>query len=177
MARVNPIPEGCHSVQPYMIFAGCAKAMEFYAKAFGAREVMCMKSPEGVGGPCRDADRRQPHHDGGRASADGGVRQRSTMADRRSRLMFYTEDCDAMYAKALAAGAKSVREPADQPYGSAWRRSGSLRLQVVDRHTDQGHVGNGDRKGREHDAGDGMTDRCVSPRGAGAAGRDRERST
>ena len=32
-------------------------------------------------------------------------------------LMFYTEDCDAMYARALAAGAKSVREPADQPYG------------------------------------------------------------
>ncbi|MDQ1453198.1 MAG: hypothetical protein QOK38_3064 [Acidobacteriaceae bacterium] len=37
MARVNPIPEGSHSVQPYMIFAGCQKAMEFYAKAFGAR--------------------------------------------------------------------------------------------------------------------------------------------
>jgi PhnB protein len=33
-------------------------------------------------------------------------------------LMFYTDDCDAMYAKALAAGGKSVREPADQPYGS-----------------------------------------------------------
>jgi PhnB protein len=33
-------------------------------------------------------------------------------------LMFYTDDCDAMYAKALAAGAKSVREPADQSYGS-----------------------------------------------------------
>ncbi|MDQ1453197.1 MAG: PhnB protein [Acidobacteriaceae bacterium] len=32
-------------------------------------------------------------------------------------LMLYTEDCDAMHAKALAAGAESVREPADQPYG------------------------------------------------------------
>ena len=40
MARVNPIPEGCHSVQPYMMFSECAKAMEFYTKAFGAREVM-----------------------------------------------------------------------------------------------------------------------------------------
>src|ERR1700753_3760545 len=50
MAKVNPIPEGCHSVQPYMMFAGCAKAMEFYAKAFGAREVMCMKGPDGLVG-------------------------------------------------------------------------------------------------------------------------------
>jgi PhnB protein len=33
-------------------------------------------------------------------------------------LMLYTEDCDAMHAKALAAGAESLREPADQPYGS-----------------------------------------------------------
>ncbi|HEX6770713.1 MAG TPA: VOC family protein, partial [Acidobacteriaceae bacterium] len=47
MARVNPIPEGSHSVQPYLIFAGCAQAMEFYTKAFGARELMCMKGPEG----------------------------------------------------------------------------------------------------------------------------------
>ncbi len=31
--------------------------------------------------------------------------------------MFYTEDTDAMYARALTAGAKSLREPADQPYG------------------------------------------------------------
>ena len=47
MARVNPIPEGCHSVQPYMMFAGCEKAMEFYTKAFGAREVFRFKGPDG----------------------------------------------------------------------------------------------------------------------------------
>jgi PhnB protein len=32
-------------------------------------------------------------------------------------LMLYTEDCDALYARALDAGAESLREPADQPYG------------------------------------------------------------
>jgi PhnB protein len=32
-------------------------------------------------------------------------------------LLIYTEDCDAVYASALAAGASSLREPADQPYG------------------------------------------------------------
>src|ERR1700723_2101106 len=47
MARVNPIPEGCHSVQPYMMFSECAKAMEFYTKAFGAREVFRFQGEDG----------------------------------------------------------------------------------------------------------------------------------
>ncbi|MCU1312335.1 MAG: hypothetical protein JWM54_92, partial [Acidobacteriaceae bacterium] len=33
MARVSAIPEGCHSVQPYMMFAGCTEAMAFYTAA------------------------------------------------------------------------------------------------------------------------------------------------
>ena len=116
MARVNPIPEGSHSVQPYMIFAGCEKAMQFYAKAFGAREVMCMKDPEGQVvhaemqiGDCRImmAD-EAPTMDAYAVKHYGG----SPIS-----LMLYTEDCDAMYAQALAAGGESLREPADQPYG------------------------------------------------------------
>jgi len=100
-----------------MIFAGCAKAMEFYKKAFGASEVMCMKSPAGVVGHAemQIGDSRimmadeHPQIEAYGATHYGG----SPIT-----LMFYTDDCDAMYAKALAAGAKSVREPADQPYGS-----------------------------------------------------------
>jgi PhnB protein len=117
MARVSAIPEGCHSVQPYMIFAGCTEAMAFYAAAFGAREVMCFKNPDGLVqhaemqiGDCHimmadEAPKMEAYsvrHYGGSPIS----------------LMFYTEDTDAMYAKALAAGAKSLREPADQPYGS-----------------------------------------------------------
>jgi PhnB protein len=117
MARVNPIPEGCHSVQPYMMFAGCEKAMQFYAKAFGAREVMCMKGPDGRVGHAemQIGDSRimmadeHPEIEAYGAAHYGG----SPIT-----LMLYTEDCDAMHAKALAAGAESLREPADQPYGS-----------------------------------------------------------
>jgi PhnB protein len=116
MARVNPIPEGSHSVQPYMMFAGCVKAMEFYAKVFGAREVMCMKGPDGLVGHAemQIGDSRimmadeNPQMDAYGAKHYGG----SPIS-----LMLYTEDCDAMYAQALAAGAESLREPADQPYG------------------------------------------------------------
>ena len=116
MARVNPIPEGCHSVQPYMIFAGCVQAMEFYKKAFGAREVMCMKDPDGRVvhaemqiGDCHImmAD-EHPEIEVFSAKHYGG----SPVS-----LMIYTESCDAMYKQALAAGAESLREPADQPYG------------------------------------------------------------
>ena len=123
MARVNPIPEGSHSVQPYLIFAGCVEAMEFYKKAFGARELMCMKGPEGRVGHAEMqigdshimmAD-EHPEIEAYGAKHYGG----SPVS-----LMLYTEDCDAMYRQALTAGAQSLREPADQPYGI--RMSGVL---------------------------------------------------
>jgi PhnB protein len=45
MARA--IPEGYHSVTPYLIIAGAAKALDFYKQAFGATEVMRMQDPKG----------------------------------------------------------------------------------------------------------------------------------
>ena len=117
MAKVNPIPEGCHSVQPYMMFSGCVQAMAFYTAAFGAREVMCMKSTEGR---VQHAEMQigDSHimmaDDPSQKAADGMRRGEGSPIS----LMLYTEDTDAMYAKALAAGGKSLREPADQPYGT-----------------------------------------------------------
>src|ERR1700758_2626449 len=46
-AAVKPIPEGYHSVTPYLIFSGAADAIEFYKKALGAEEVMRMGDPGG----------------------------------------------------------------------------------------------------------------------------------
>jgi PhnB protein len=116
MARVNAIPEGSHSVQPYLIFAGCGEAMEFYKKAFGAREMYCFKSPDGRVGHAemQIGDSRimmadeHPQIEAFGAKHYGG----SPVS-----LMLYTEDSDGMYRQALAAGAASLREPADQPYG------------------------------------------------------------
>ena len=42
MADVKPIPEGYHSLTPYLIVYGAAEAMEFYKKAFGAVELFRM---------------------------------------------------------------------------------------------------------------------------------------
>lgn len=116
MARVNAIPEGSHSVQPYMMFAGCAKAMEFYAKAFGAREVMRMQGPEGqvAHAEMQIGDSRIMMADEAPQMEAYGVKH---YGGSPVSLMLYTEDCDALYARALDAGAESLREPADQPYG------------------------------------------------------------
>ncbi len=117
MTRVNPIPEGCHSVQPYMMFFGCAKAMEFYTAAFGAREAMCLK---GANGRVQHAEMQIGDSHIMLADDPSGTATNSARRGEGSpiSLMFYTDDTDAMYARAVAAGAKGIREPADQPYGS-----------------------------------------------------------
>ena len=116
MPQVNPIPAGYHSVQPYLIFDDCAAAIAFYVQAFGATEKFRMPNAEGrvmhaeiqigdstimLADEAPQMDAFSPAHFGGSPVS----------------LLIYTEDCDALYGRALAAGAKSLREPADQPYG------------------------------------------------------------
>jgi PhnB protein len=116
MPRVNKIPKGYHSVQPYLILKGCAEAIEFYKEAFSATERFRMKQPDGriahaeiqIGNSViMMADENPeiaalgPEHYGGSPVS----------------ILIYTRDCDAMYASALAAGATSLREPTDQSYG------------------------------------------------------------
>ena len=45
--KASPIPEGFHSVTPHLIIKGAGAAMDFYKRAFGAEEIMCMKGPDG----------------------------------------------------------------------------------------------------------------------------------
>ena len=47
MAKVKPIPEGRHTVTPHLTVKGCAQAIEFYKKAFGAREISRHAGPDG----------------------------------------------------------------------------------------------------------------------------------
>ena len=116
MSHVKPIPDGYHSVQPYLIFKNCAEAMAFYTRAFGAKEKFRMPNPQGgivhaeieIGDSTIMMADEAPQMDAFSVEHFGG----SPIS-----LLIYTEDCDAMYAQALAAGGKSLREPADQPYG------------------------------------------------------------
>ena len=46
---VKPVPEGYHSITPYLIVDGAAAALEFYAKAFGAAELFRMQMGDRIG--------------------------------------------------------------------------------------------------------------------------------
>ena len=120
--KVQPIPAGYHSVTPYLSIRGAADAIEFYKKAFGAKEIMRMPGP---GGSVGHAEIRI-----------GG--SRIMLADEFAAMDFlspkarggttvtihmYMKDVDAAVARASAAGAKVVRPVQDQFYGD---RTGSL---------------------------------------------------
>jgi PhnB protein len=116
MSSAKTIPDGYHSVQPYLILKSAAAAIDFYNKAFGATERLRMASADGriahaeieIGDSCIMMADEHPEIGAYSAEHYGG----SPIS-----LMAYVEDCDAVYKQALAAGATSTREPADQPYG------------------------------------------------------------
>ncbi len=120
---VEPIPSGYHSVTPYIIVDGGAQAIEFYTKAFGAEEMMRMPGPEGrimhaeikIGdSPVMLADE----------FPDMGAKGPKAFGGSPTSLMIYVEDVDAVFGRALEAGATEVRAVQDQFYGD---RSGTLR--------------------------------------------------
>src|SRR5229473_198921 len=98
---VKPIPEGYHSVTPYLIISGAAAALDFYKKAFGATELFRMPMPD------RQIGYKAPKSLGGTTTG----------------IMLYVEDVDAIAKQAVAAGAKEVRPVVDQFYGD---RSGTF---------------------------------------------------
>lgn len=119
----KPIPDGYHSVTPYLIVDGAAKAIDFYRQAFGAEEVLRMPVPGGdrlghaeirIGDSVIMLSDEWPDMNMLGPRARGGP---------TASLMIYVEDCDAAFARAIEAGASQERPVEDQFYGD---RSGSL---------------------------------------------------
>ena len=121
MANVKPIPEGYHSVTPYLICDAAADAIEYYKKAFGATELFRMDHGGKIGhaelkigdSPIMLAD-EYPEMDYRSPKALGGT---------PVSLMIYVEDVDSVYKQAIDAGATEVKPLQDQFYGD---RSGTL---------------------------------------------------
>lgn len=111
---VKPIPDGYHSVTPYLLVRDGARTLEFLVRGLGAEITHRLD----------DADGRLRHAevrigDSPVMIGEGSV----SFPPMPCMLYLYVRDCDAAYERALAAGAKSVREPADQHYGD---RSGGV---------------------------------------------------
>jgi PhnB protein len=121
MANVKPIPEGYHSVTPYLIIKGATEALEFYKKAFGATELFRMEHNGQIGhaeikigdSPLMLAD-EQP---------EMGYLSPKTLGGTPVSIMIYVEDVDTIYKQAIDAGGVELKALQDQFYGD---RSGTL---------------------------------------------------
>jgi PhnB protein len=121
-SRVRPIPEGYEGPTAYLIVDGAAAAIEFYKKAFGAKETGRFLNPDGKVG----------HADltigGGHVMlADEvpamGIRGPGAFGGSPVSLCIYVENVDEVVERAVAAGARLTRPVANQFYGD---RTGGL---------------------------------------------------
>lgn len=120
---VSAIPEGYHSVTAYLTCDDCVVALDFYKAAFSATETLRLDAPDGkiahaefvVGNsPVMLADE----------IPEAGNQSPKTLGGAAVSLMIYCDDCDALFAQAVAAGATAVRPVEDQFYGD---RAGTVK--------------------------------------------------
>ncbi|MGZ4620348.1 MAG: VOC family protein [Frankiaceae bacterium] len=112
----KPIPEGYHTVSPYLAVDDAARAIEYYVQAFGAKELVRMEAPGGKVGhaelelgdsrimlsdPFPQASMRPPKELGGTSAS----------------VFMYVEDVDAVVKRAVDAGATVTMEVANQFWG------------------------------------------------------------
>jgi PhnB protein len=102
------IPKGLHNVNIYMHPLRAEPVIAFVKRAFGAEEVAMYASPDGV---VHHAEIRVRDSILEMGEANGPYQPMNSM------FYLYVPDVDAVYRSALSAGAKSIQEPADQPYG------------------------------------------------------------
>lgn len=122
MANVKPIPEGFHSLTPYLFIKGAASAIDFYKNVFGATEVVRMP---GSGGQVMHAELKIGDSIlmlGDENPQMGALAPQSPGATGCG-INVYIPDVDAVVQMAVQAGAKLVRPVKDQFYGD---RSGTL---------------------------------------------------
>ena len=119
---VKAIPEGYHSITPYLMFSGAAKALDYYKKVFGATEIMRMEAPDGKIG---HAEIRIG--DSVIMLADEAPEMKAlspkTVGGTPVGLMLYVENVDDVFDRAVAAGGKAIQPLEDKFYGD---RSGTL---------------------------------------------------
>ena len=120
--KVKAIPEGRDCAIPYLCVKGAAEAIEFYKKAFGAKELMRMGQPDGLIG----------HAEMKIGNAvimladefpNMGVLSPQTLGGTPVTIHLYVEDVDEVAKQAVAAGARVLRPIEDQFYGD---RGGKL---------------------------------------------------
>lgn len=124
MSKVPPVPEGYHSLTPYLVVKGAAQAIDYYKNIFGATEVFRMDQPDGkvAHAELKIGDSHIMLADENPSMGQGHTSAASLGASPVS-LYLYIPDVDNVVERAVAAGAKILRPVQDQFYGD---RSGFI---------------------------------------------------
>jgi PhnB protein len=122
MTKAQAIPDGHHTVTPYLAINNAAKALEFYKNAFGASEIYRLTLPDGRVGHAeiRLGDSIIMLAD---EFPEYGGKSPGTLGGTPVNIHLYVEDVDAFFKRALTTGAKECKPVTDQFYGD---RSGQL---------------------------------------------------
>ena len=120
--KVQPIPAGFHAVTAYLGIKGAAEAIEFYKRAFGAKELLRMPGPDGKIGHA-ELKIGDSHVMLADESPDMGFLGPRSRGGTTVQLHLYVRDVDATCEKALAAGGKLTRPVEDKFYGD---RAGTI---------------------------------------------------
>ncbi|MDD2723142.1 MAG: VOC family protein [Methylovulum sp.] len=113
---INPIPDGFHTLTPYLVVQGAADALEFYKKAFDAAELFRLDAP---GGKIAHAEFKMGDSIFMLADENPQCAEISpkTLGGTPVKLHLYVTDTDAVFAAAIKAGATETMPPTDQFWG------------------------------------------------------------
>ena len=113
---VQPIPEGYHSLTPYLAVEDADKAIEFYKDAFGAQELLRMPGPDGkiAHAELEIGDSKLMLSD---PFPQSNVKPPSERGGPTGSIFMYVEDVDAIFEQGQRAGAKVVSELEDMFWG------------------------------------------------------------
>lgn len=125
-----PIPEGFHNVNSYLVVDGAAEAIDFYSRALGARERYRLPGPGGMimHAEVQIGDSVVMLAD---ENPEMGFKSPRALGGSPVGLLAYVDDADAVFERAIAAGAKEIKPPEDMfwgdraatvedPYGHQW---------------------------------------------------------
>ena len=117
--KAKAIPDGYHAVTPYLVVHDAARAIDFYQHAFGAKEVMRMDGPPG-----KIAHAELKINDSMIMLSDempgSGARSARSLGASPVSIFLYVEDVDAVFNRAVTAGAKVDQALADMFWGDRY---------------------------------------------------------
>lgn len=117
--KARPVPEGFHTLTPYLVIAGASRAIDFYKQAFGAKERFRMPGPDGriMHAELQVGDSRLLLCD---EMPEMGGRSPQTLKGSPVSLFLYVPDVDATFKQAVAAGAQEKAPVSDMFWGDRW---------------------------------------------------------